>query len=480
MCRKIRIFTVILFAILIASCATDRIQIAQKEGLDCKTPESRYDYGRNKPIRAIKSNNRKYIRYAYRTDWRSAHNGNSAGNLIRKEKQPEKLIYGLGGAKNYHMPAYSGINELMFFKKIPNSSEINLYYYELKTLPEPARIIDEPGEINNSPSQENIIFPLNRANNETGYSYVFPMQEDTDEIMPDEFSDESLGSYLNNSKSDKSQNIPLHKSGNLILLLAALAGLIPFAAIKAKPKLARSISFWTAMNPWKTRFMYAGIQIALGGSGFLLGKQLVENGIQFSDLSKDLLLGVFLTSSLLYPVRYTSVKLFKHSYLRQKAFDLALALSGFMLMVNAGNNPEWTSSLMNMINLKGNEQSNVTMLIDHSQTPKQLVYFQNGNLLQDEKPVPQNRERGPGINILLTILAVLAALGLAYLLVLAACGLSCNGMEGLAYLVGIGGGLLLIGLAIWVIKSIWHPKHKRRPNPSEIPDPIQSEGTLQT
>jgi len=480
MCRKIRIFTVILFAILTASCATDRIQIAQKEGLDCKTPKSRYDYGRNKPIHAIKSNNRKYIRYAYRTDWRSAHNGNSAGNLIRKEKQPEKLIYGLGNAKNYHMPAYSGINEPMFLQKIPNSSEINLYYYELKTLPEPARIIEEAGEIINSPSRENILLPMNQANNESGYSYVFLMQEDLYDIMSAEFSDESMGSILNNTKSDKSQNIPFHKSGSFILMMAILAGLIPFGAIKATPNIARNISFWTAMNPWKTRFMYAGIQIALGSSGFLLGKQLAENGIQFSDLSKDLLLGVFLTSSLLYPVRYSTVKLFKHSYLRQKAFDLALALSGFMLMVNAGNNPQWTSSLTSMINLKGNEQSNVNMLNEHSQTPKQLVYYQDVNQLQVEEPVPQKRERSLGMNILLTALAVLAGLGLAYLLAAAACGLACNGMEGLAYLVGIGGGLLLIGLAIWVIKSIWHPKHKRRTNPSEVPNPIPSEGTLQT
>jgi len=40
-----------------------------------------------------------------------------------------------------------------------------------------------------------------------------------------------------------------------------------------------------------------------------------------------------------------------------------------------------------------------------------------------------------GIKILLTVLTILAGLGLGYLLLLAACGIACNGMEGLAYLV---------------------------------------------
>jgi hypothetical protein len=52
-------------------------------------------------------------------------------------------------------------------------------------------------------------------------------------------------------------------------------------------------------------------------------------------------------------------------------------------------------------------------------------------------------------------------------------------MEGLAFVAGIGGGILLILLAVWAIKSIWHPKHKRRTNLSEIPNSIAPGSTLQ-
>ena len=479
MSRGISISTIILSAILISSCATDRIQVAQKKDLDCKTPKTRYDFGKNKPILAIKSNNSKYFRYIYHASWNNTHNGYSSKNIFGKDKHPEKIIYSLGETKNYIILTNSGINELMFLQQILKTSEINLYHYELRKLPDPIRIINEPKDIIISPSQEDILFPKNKVNNESGYSYVVLKQEDVDGIIPNESSDEARVSVMNTVKSDQSQKTPFHKSEIFILMMAILGGLIPLAAIKASPKLASNISFWAAMNPWKTRFMFAGIQIALGTAGVMLGERLADNGIHFSDLSRDILVGAFLTSSLLYPVKYSSINFFKHSYLRQKAFDLALALSGFMLMVNAGNDPGMRASFTNMVNFKGHEQQNVNMLNYNSQKPKQLLYYPNDKQLQDEQTAPQKKETSRGLKILYTVLAVLAALVLGCLLAAAACGLSCNGMVGLAYLVGIGGGILLIGLAIGVIKSIWHPKYKKRIKPSEGTDSIPQEGTLQ-
>jgi len=178
MSRGIKISTILLSAILISSCATDRIQVAQKEDLTCKTPKTRYDFGKNKPIQAIKSNNRKYTRYIYHAAWNNTHNGYSSKNITRKDKHPEKLIYGLGETKNYHILTHSGINELMFLQQIPKSSEINLYHNELKKLPDPVRTFNEPKDIIINPSQEDILFPLNKVNNESGYSYVVLKQED--------------------------------------------------------------------------------------------------------------------------------------------------------------------------------------------------------------------------------------------------------------------------------------------------------------
>jgi hypothetical protein len=216
------------------------------------------------------------------------------------------------------------------------------------------------------------------------------------------------------------------------------------------------------MNPWKTRFMFAGAQIALGTSGFLLGEKLADTGVHFSALSWDLLLGSFLFSSLFYPTRNTSINFFKHTYLRQKAFDLALAISGFMLMVNTGNDPGTRASFVKMVNFNGYERQNVNITDNQNPAPTQLLYHQSDKQLQDEQTVVRKKGRSKGDNILLTSLAVLAALVLGFIVAAAACSLSCNGMEGLAVLTGIGGGLLVLVLAIWAIKSIWHPKQKNR------------------
>jgi hypothetical protein len=71
-------------------------------------------------------------------------------------------------------------------------------------------------------------------------------------------------------------------------------------------------------------------------------------------------------------------------------------------------------------------------------------------------------------------------LGLGFLLAVASCEIYCNGMVGLSFLVGIGGGVLLIVLAVGLIKSIWHPKPKNRIKPSETNDQIPQGHTLQT
>jgi hypothetical protein len=192
------------------------------------------------------------------------------------------------------------------------------------------------------------------------------------------------------------------------------------------------------------------------------------------------LLGAFLTSSLLYPVKNTSLTLFKHSYLRQKTFDLALVLSGLMLMVCAGNDPGTRASLTKMVSFKSHEQQNVNMQNDNSQASKQLVYYQNDKQVQNEQTAPQVKRTSNGSKILLTFLVVLAALGLGYLLALASCAIYCNGMIGLSFIVGIGGGALIIVLMIGLIKSIWHPKHKKKIIPSVGTDSISQTGSLQT
>jgi hypothetical protein len=479
MSRGVRISIIILSAILISSCAANRIQVSGRKDLSCITPKTRYDFGRNLPVRALKSNSRKYTRYVYHASLKNKNIVYLSGKINGKDRAPYKLISSSGETYNSRLLTTSDINELMILQEILKSSEINLNNYELKKLPDPANVLNEPGDVFIGSSQEAIPIPGVRLNGKSGNSHVVIKQSDIDGIKTGESVVKAGESIQISVNSDKPKVTPSQKSGTFVFVLAVLAGLIPLAALKTKPGIAANISFWAAMNPWKTRLMFAAAQIGLGTAAFFLGEKLAYNGIHFSDLSRDLLIGTFLTSSVLYPVKNAPVSFLKHSYLRQKAFDLALAVSGFMLIANAGNDPGMRASFTSMAGPKGHEQQQVNMLNDNSQVPKQLLYYQNGQQLQDEQTVSPGKKPGEGLKILYSILVFIAALVLGVLLAAAACGLSCNGMEGLAYLVGIGGGVLLIGLTIWVIKSIWHPRRVKPIKPPEDTDPIPQGGAVQ-
>jgi hypothetical protein len=469
MSNGIRISAFILSAILISSCATDKIRYTQ---LDCKTQKARFHTKKNIPVHAKRSNNRQYASYVNQTTWSKKLNSHFLKSIIKNDKHSKTLTSGFGETKSSGIKRYSGIKETIYLQHIQKSPEISLEYSGLRNTPYLSQLNNEKEDVIKNPSSEDF--------NSITYSNNLLNNKKVDDIALTELNDKTGVLILNPLKPDQMQETPSHRNGYFILIMMLIAGLIPLAAIKAWPDFARNISFWAAINPWKTRFMFTGIHLGLATSGVLLGGRLADSGIQFSDVSGNLFLATFFTSALLYPVRYSSIKLFNHSYFRQKAFDLALAMSGFMLMVNAGNTkPELTASFVSMINPKGQELQGVNLFNNHSPAQKQLVYYQDKQQLQDEQVIPQKEEMSRGTKILLTVLAVLGGLILAFLLAAAACGLSCNGLEGLAYIVGIGGGALLIGLVIWVIKSIWHPKRTRRIKPSEGTNPMRQESAVQ-
>ena len=225
MSRYVRILTIMLSAILIFSCAIDRIQNTREKDLACITPKTRYDYGKNIPIRAIKSNNRKYARYVHNTAWKQSHTDYLSKNITRKAKDTEKRIYALGETGSYNIVPRSRINQQTFIQQILESSENNLLNYGLRELPDPARLTNEPKDIV-SFSRDEIPFPINKVNNESGYPYSVFVQEDRYDIMPDETDDEAGVSIQNAIKPDRSQKTPFRKSETFISgsLSAARAG----------------------------------------------------------------------------------------------------------------------------------------------------------------------------------------------------------------------------------------------------------------
>jgi hypothetical protein len=472
--KGISISVVVLSAVIIASCATDRIRGVSKDDLACKTPESKYDYGRNLPTRSIKSNNRKYSRYAHRESWNNNHTRYVSKNIARQDKAtgitaPDQRI-----PAAHNLNAFNSIDRQTVDRELMIWSATGSGEDQLATLRGPAADSPESAEIvvppppGESPNTA-VILPD---------PFVASVQEDIEGQLMNPHSGQPGISGQNTEYPDQSQNMPFGNSEAFILMMALMAGLIPFAVMKAKPNLAASISFWAAMNPWKTRLMFACTNTGLIAGGLMLGGNLADNGVYFSDFSRYLLMGTFFASSLLYPYRNSSIPILKHSYSKQKAFDLAVAVSGFMLMVNVGNDPQATATLTGLVSNDNHNRQYENTLSSYGHERQNLVYYESVGQLQDDQKITdeetQIRKKKVGNTILISIAALLAAFGVT----MAACGLSCNGMAGLAALTGIGGGALVIGLTIWAIRRIWRPKSGRKIKPPDVTEPVLAKGTF--
>lgn len=75
-------------------------------------------------------------------------------------------------------------------------------------------------------------------------------------------------------------------------------------------------------------------------------------------------------------------------------------------------------------------------------------------LRQQVKAIKHSDELSRSNKTLLTILSVLAAFGLLYLVAALACNLSCNGSESAAILLGLGGSVIVIFLLVLALRSI--------------------------
>lgn len=470
------ISAVVLSAVIIASCATDRIHGVRKDDLACKTPESKYDYGKNLPVRAIKSSNRKQARFAHRTSWNKAHPGSASNKISRADKDAAKVVPEAGFTKAPVIKVFPDANRYLPVRQMALNKEPASETDRLEILIEHAAVTSAAADIITFPDPQESMVAANDTDHGPVFSDDITLLEPVAVQTPEELSEEAVAAAQTTDNPDRPANKPFSNGEAFVFLMALLAGLIPFAVIKASPDLAANISFWAATNPWKTRLMFTGVNTGLIAGGLMLGDSLAENGIHFSDPSRYLLLGTFLASTLLYPLRNTSSRILKHSYSKQKALDLAVAISGFMLMVNAGNDPQVKATLTNMVSLNKHNQQYENTLSAYGQVPQNLIYYTAAENIQDdqkttEEKVIHRKKIGK------TVLVVLAAILLALLVAYGACGLSCNSMVGLAALTGIGGGVLVILFTVWGIRRIWGRKSERRLKPPAETDTLLTKGT---
>ena len=474
---RFRIFrwtTGILSTVIISSCAVNKIQDSRterylahikqghfrKQTLRCVHPGSAHFARKNKAIRCIPLNNRHSDKWAINRPEKKENGYNKrsgerevfSGTWISlPDKRPsdgnyyDGLPQHLMQANNIILPELSGIPVPGGSFQIMNKTDFpGLAEYHQVHIPQSA--------------------------SQPRHALHCSLRSMKQEIRQDKINKKPGGNTENlihhPATSDQSQAQSFPGKVNLVYVAALLVGLLSFFGLKYAPNLTATISSWAYMNPWKTRYIITGMHLTLGSSAFILGEKLADGGTYLPDLSKYLLMAVFFTSALLYPVRKSQSIVFRYSYLRQKAHDLATILSACMLMVYVGNHPSnQTFSLTGRTNSEGHNQYNIAP-VNKSQSLYHPAFYQENVKPQDDSAVPQKKELTKAEKIAFTILSVLGFLLLAFGLVLLSCSIYCNGLEALAFVVGIGLGALLITSLVLVLRAIHRPKHKKKVEPA--------------
>lgn len=224
----------------------------------------------------------------------------------------------------------------------------------------------------------------------------------------------------------------------------------------------KNISYWAKSHPNQARWLITLSHCILIPLAFFLGFQLWLEDFRYSPLAHDILTTLFVLGLLGYPIKGATSILLRHSYQRQKTFDFVLIITGFLSLAT------FTSMRLEQASLTAAEGRAVRTSIEAPGGFKSGLNYLKENMSWHalkknarmlKKEILQTRKLAQNENgaakVLGTILILLAAFFLGYLIVAWACSLSCSGQEGAANVVLIGGGALLLLLTILGLRAIW-------------------------
>jgi hypothetical protein len=236
----------------------------------------------------------------------------------------------------------------------------------------------------------------------------------------------------------------------------------------------KNLSFWAKTHPLKARWLIALAHCALFPLAGLLGFLLFLDDFGHSPLTLDVCLTLFLLGVVFYPLKGAKHLLWRHSYRRQKAFDFAVLLSGFL-------------ALASFVGLKlaqpiayqsAGRATHTATLVAGSAKEKAAHWAKKTNwralrkhahALKSELRAAEKFGKADGqkaLKVVGTIFVLLFAIALMAGVSVLACELSCSGQEGAALLVAVGGFALIVFLAVWAIRGIWKRGKKSSATPA--------------
>ncbi|GAB4492165.1 MAG: hypothetical protein OHK0019_13520 [Saprospiraceae bacterium] len=261
-----------------------------------------------------------------------------------------------------------------------------------------------------------------------------------------------------------------------------------------KQHLTLRLSLWAKNHRPAAIAIIAAAKIALGALGFYLGIWVALEGVLIPLETKWLLAAVAAGLIGAYPARHLKKRLGRAAfYRRQKRVDFGLALLGFVLWFFAGNlTPSWVNapqqtrperdkipsvfSSLGKNNAANAAEFSAKPVVKKSKTGLFKRLLLSKAKARAEKIITRliriSENADDGTEVLLSILLVLAALAMAYLIAAFSCALSCNGQESAAVLVAVLGCVgITLGL-IFGFRAIWHggmatdQRHERKKRPA--------------
>jgi len=238
----------------------------------------------------------------------------------------------------------------------------------------------------------------------------------------------------------------------------------------------KKISTWAKNNKWFARILVIICHILLNVIGIITGILLNDLAINIPAFALPLFIIVLLIGMIFYPKKsemsnQTSRNLF---YIRRKRWDFMLAASTFLVILYMGNhfdNPlknypgiyAAASSLPGDSTVKSYKKIGEFSASLKDNDGKLLKWKERKKIMKEQlKGIKNAGDLSKGEKVALTIVSILVALGLLYVVAGLACGLACNGADAAAWLVLIGGTAVVALLLVIAMRAIHSNRKARR------------------
>lgn len=239
----------------------------------------------------------------------------------------------------------------------------------------------------------------------------------------------------------------------------------------------KRLSLWGKDHKGSARIIIVVSFLLLTTLGIITGSLLTDVGVSISSATMLVFAFVYFAGIAAYPSKSLKGKKLSAAafYVRQKSCDLLLAASTFCMIVYFSNQPGAVFDYSTPLNaaipaatsfpkdstVKTYKPISVFSASMKDENGKQLKWKERKKLLKEQlRAIKNSKDPSDGGKAALIILSVVVALGLLYLVAALACNISCNGSEGAAIVLAIGGTALVIFLLVIAIRAITGRKKK--------------------